>query len=205
MNTTNCAIISFDLFTDLDLLFEHPDTISPIEFHALNSLIEAVVFHERLFLYDLPRNYNKSPLLERLFEENVVHPDHSPDIFEDELRRRNLADLSSQVLIDRTYGLEVVGYRPESGIETLSSLVDFDENLGFSRMSKLHEENAQFAIFAANAFSFNSKDLIVIDDTYRRARAFSAVASALNLEMYTGVVHRTFVLSFLSARRRKSD
>ncbi len=204
MYTDNCAILTPDVLTDAAWLLDSRQTATPVEFHAVNSLVEAVVFHEKLYLYDLPTNYTPSSLYNHLLKEEVIHSEHAAKIFETELKSRQMEEVANDVLLDRTYGNNIVGYHPDDGVGILSSLAEYEKNLGFARMSQLHDGAKDLVLFFANALGFTRDDVILIDDTYRRARAFAACASGLNLEMYTGVVTRTFVLGFLSARRRGS-
>jgi hypothetical protein len=60
----------------------------------------------------------------------------------------------------------------------------------------------QFAVMFARNSGFNRDDMILIDDTYRKLRAFSVAASELGLEMYTGLVSRPFILSDLNTKKR---
>ena len=106
-------------------------------------------------------------------------------MFEKELEARNLTDVSRDVLLDRTYGNQLAAYHPKEGVSALSALIDYEKFLGFARMSIFRDQNEDVASFFANALNFNRKDLRIIDDTYRRARAFAACATELNLEMYS--------------------
>ncbi len=204
MDTDNCAIVTPDVISDIAWLVDGREAATPIEFHALNSLVEAVVFHETIYVYHWPTNLAQSDLYKRLIEHGIIHSAHSPAMFENELEARNLTDVSRDVLLDRTYGNQLAAYHPKEGVSALSALIDYEKFLGFARMSKVRDQNEDVASFFANALNFNRKDLRIIDDTYRRARAFAACATELNLEMYTGLVNRPFLLGFLSARRRGS-
>lgn len=202
MQTDNCAILMPDVLADVAWLFDSRPSATPAEFHALNSLVEAVIFHETLYLYDLPTNYTPSKLYSHLVEEEIIHPVHSPKIFETELKSRGMEDLALDVLTDRVYGSANIGYAADSGAATLSSLVEYEKHLGFARMSRIRVQSKEMALFFAKVLEFTPEDAIAVDDTYRRVRAFAACASELNLAMYTGIVSRPFVLGFLSDRRR---
>ena len=116
-------------------------------------------------MYDWPTNLAQSDLYKRLIEYDIIHSAHSPALFENELKARNLTDVSRDVLLDRTYGNQLAAYRPKQGVSALSALIDYEKFLGFARMSKLRDQNEDVASFFANALNFNRKDLRIIDDT----------------------------------------
>lgn len=203
METANCGVLTPDLFADVAWLVEERRSATPVEFHALNSLVEAVVFHEKLYAYvDVPEP--RSLLQARLVDEGLLQRGGSAKLIEEELESRGQSELSRDAFLDRTFGSRFIGYDPAGGIATLSSLIEYEGTLGLARMSRWHDDNESLAIFFASTVRFSKADSIVLDDTYRLVRAFSACAGELGLEMYTGVVYRAFLTGFLSDRRRGS-
>ena len=49
MKTTNCAVLTPDVLIDTAKLLQANWIATPAEFHAINSLVEAVVFHDKIF------------------------------------------------------------------------------------------------------------------------------------------------------------
>ncbi|HNP51293.1 MAG TPA: hypothetical protein PKJ85_05790 [Nitrosomonas nitrosa] len=203
MQTNNCAIMTPDVLVDLNSMVNDRKSVTPDVFHALNSLVEAVVFHEKIYIYGLPTNFEESELYDQLVQANIIYSNSSEEIFEAELKSQGMEDVASNVLMDRSYGQFNVSYDVGNCAPILSALVEYEKHLGFQRMSNLRSNyKNNLVYYFASIFDFNPEDVALIDDTYRRARAFSLCASELNLEMYTGIIMRPFVLGFLSDRRR---
>lgn len=200
MDTLNRALLTTDVIIDAGRLLDS-STIGPGEFHALNSLIEAIVLHEKAYVYELPDS-PPSKLYEDLVRYEVLEPSQTADIFEDELTTRGLEELAGEVLLDRAYGRNIVAYSPEGAIETLRCLIEYEKHLGFSRMSQLQQDNEEIALHFARLLSFSTDDVILLDDTFRKMRAVGTCAVELNLEIYTGLVSRPFLLDYLNSRRR---
>lgn len=199
MKTANCALLTPDVIFDAATLFESPQTITPVEIHALNSLIEAIVLHETAYVYCMPTNKAAPEMCRELFNDGVLHAFTSGREFEEELESRGLGTTAGNVLEDRTFGNSVVAYSPTSAADILSTLINYEKTLGFSRMSSLNERTA---FLLGRLVGFAEDDIILLDDSFRKTRATATCATELNLELYTGIVSRAFALGHFNARRR---
>ena len=94
MNTTNCALLTPDVILDAGRLLESPSIVTPGELHALNSLIEAAVFHERLYVYQVPAA-GLGGVFEDSLEWDVIHPTEVAKECEEELKVRGLEDTAN--------------------------------------------------------------------------------------------------------------
>ncbi len=192
MDIDNCAILMPDVLADAGNLLDSRRSATPVEFHALNSLVEAVVVHEKLYLYDWPTRLRLPNVYHRLVADEIIHPEHSPRLFDAELIQLGMKDVAAAALEDRVFSTKMVVYHVDGGLSQSSWLIEYEKRLGFEQMSTSLADNEAVAISLANTSSFT--DAIAVDGSYRQARAFAACASELGLEMYTGIVSRSFLV-----------
>lgn len=203
MKTTNCALLTADVLIDTGKLLQSPSVCTPGEFHALNSLIEAAILHEKLYVYQ-NQSGGYGGLFDEFFKCDLIHSEDIADECGKELKARGLTDLADDVLIDRFWGTEYVNYTPDDLTEILSSLIEYEKTLGFSRMSKLLDTEGKdgFALFAARKLNFSEDDVNALESTFRKTRAFSVCAMELGFEFYTGLISRPFLIDLIGERRR---
>lgn len=203
IETCNSALLSYDVLHDAGRLLEGPRVVTPAEFHALNSLVEAAVFHEKLYVFDLPESPTKA--FEELHRQGVIQPGEAATRCEAHLAANGLDDLAGGVLIDRYWDARRLNYVPDTLEADLGVMLEYEEKLGFARMSGLLDQGGlpeQLAIKAANLAMFSEDDARVVDGSYRGMRAFGSVALELGLHPYTGLISRPFIIGFMAEKRR---
>lgn len=202
IQSLNSAILSGDVLIDSAKLLQ--GTATPAEFHALNSLVEAAVFHEHLYVY-APKVEVDSTLFQPLEREGVLHQIRSLEPLTSALKIRELEDVADEVLIDGYWGSEAIGYDTFDELHmVLSSTIEFEEKLGIARISKLEPGvgDNDFPLFLTRLAGFSREDTLVFDSTFRKMRALAVASAELAMNTYTGLVWRPFLLSHLASQRR---
>lgn len=202
LNLANSALLSADVLVDANRMLESPADITPADLHALNSLVEAAVLHDKLYVFEAPKDASLG--FGELFTWGLIEKEPVATACEAALRARDLKDLANQILIDRGWGHEFVSYSPQTLVDTLEALVDYETVLGFARMSSLldgEEGVRRVATRAAQAARFTADDTRVLDASYRRMRATGTAAMELGLHLYTGLISRPFVLDLINVKR----
>jgi hypothetical protein len=100
MDVTNAALMFPDVLYNSSLLLESHCSVSPAEFHALNSLVEAVVLHERVYFYNTPLNLegHNDGLYGQLIKEGIIQPVNTLRVFEHEVRERGMSEIAGLIL-----------------------------------------------------------------------------------------------------------
>ena len=215
MDTSNSAVLTTDILVDATRTLAPGGAATPLEFHSLNSLIEAAVLHNELYVpWGVPNEeVRENPVLKLLQDEQILHV-HSYDLLAEELQARNLFDIS--ILEDMNWsGGFISGGTPAETVDTLGALIDFDTNLGLSRaigvdelmMTVIDESRdsvtqRSWAALFAPAIGFVEDDIRIIAGTSHSVRGSNRIAQELGLEMYTGLIFRPFLLGHWSDERR---
>ena len=206
LNLVNSALLSADVLVDANKMFQSPPSVTPADLHALNSLIEAAVLHDTLYLFELPAD--KELGFDQLFQWGILEKEPIASQCERALEASGLTDVANDVLLDRYWGQEFVGYSSDTLVDTLEGFVEYEKGLGFAQMSRLLDSDAlgeRIATHAAGVLRFTPADVLAIDATYRRMRAAATVATELGLHLYTGLVSRPFVLDYFNVKRSASQ
>jgi hypothetical protein len=196
-------------------VLDRATVITPAEFHALNSLVEATVLHNTIYLF-WPALEMDERLVQPLIDEDILIIDAGFDSLRRELELRNLWDID--IYEDLVWHTAVIGYKDPSGLaNSLQALVDFDEAIGISRIIGIDEENVSahalsggelrvLSLGALSAYSqgFTEDDLSALATMSRHVRAYDRVGQELGLDIYTGLLYRPFLLGQWFQSRRSA-
>jgi Mg2+ and Co2+ transporter CorA len=205
LSLDNSALLSHDVLDDACRLFDSSTEATPAELHALNSLVEAAVLHDKLYVYEWPAQTVQLGPLEDLFKWNLIRKEPVAEECEAALAAMGLSELSHDVLADRSDGGLSITYKSDRLAEFLQMLVEYERDFGFDQMSSLldeDDETEERAFKAAATKNFSPKDVLGFDGWYRKARALGTSATELGLHPYTGLITRPLLLDYVSARRR---
>nr|WP_124459364.1 hypothetical protein [Variovorax sp. KBW07]RQO55680.1 hypothetical protein DBV14_11705 [Variovorax sp. KBW07] len=201
IDVSNSALLSVDVLIDANRVFSSPKIITPGELHAINSLIEAAAFHERIYIYELPTGEQIG--FGDLFNWGLIHPTGVARECEELLTRIGLEDLSVEILIDRTWLNTHVSYNIDRLADELQTLIEYEKTFGFARMSRIMDSNnLDTAYLLGRSADFSRSDMDTLDASYRRMRAMGNVATELGLHLYTGLLSRPFTLEYIGEKRK---
>jgi hypothetical protein len=201
----NSALLSHDVLEDACRLFDSSTEATPAELHALNSLVEAAVLHDKLYVYEWPAQAAQLGPFEDLFKWNLIRKEPVAEGCEAALAAMGLSELSHDVLADRSDGGLSITYKSDRLAGFLQMLVEYERDFGFEQMSRLldgDDDSEERAFNAAETQRFSPKDVLGLDSWYRKTRALATSATELGLHPYTGLITRPFLLDYVSARRR---
>ena len=205
LSLDNSALLSHEVLGDACRLFDAGSEATPAELHALNSLIEAAVLHDGLYVYEWPSQGIDFGPLEDLFKWNLIRRKPVAEECEAALDAMGLSESSLGVLDDRTIGGRSITYKSEHLAEFLQMLVEYERDFGFDRMSRLldRDDDAEAQAFqAAAAQRFSPDDVLGFDGWYRKTRALATCATELGLHAYSGLITRPLLLGYVNTRRR---
>jgi hypothetical protein len=213
LDTSNSAIVTVDVLLDASRLLRPDHQASPADYHALNSLVEAAVLHNELFVPWPSTEDLDNALIAPLVAEEILIP-AGIDRIQTELMDRGRWD--DEILADLVWGRAVGADNGSGAAHLLEEFVRFDERIGLLHVIEMDElllgpdllspapPGTEELLDTAEKAGYTEEDITNLASTSRHLRGASKIVEELGFEIYTGLLFRPFLLSHWSAKRREA-